>query len=108
MWERQVTDAHVHGWDDPRLLTLSGLRRRGAPAAAINRFCHNVGITRNENVIPMHQLEHFIRDELNRTVRPTSPSSASLSTACVCSQERRPGAGATHARAKPSPRRRRR
>ena len=43
-------------WDDPRLLTLSGLRRRGAPAAAINKFCGNVGITRNENLIHMHQV----------------------------------------------------
>lgn len=48
-------------WDDPRLLTLAGLRRRGAPAVALNAFCHGVGITRNENVIPMHVLEYYIR-----------------------------------------------
>ncbi|CAI5464953.1 unnamed protein product [Closterium sp. Yama58-4] len=64
---RLVTDHHVNGWDDPRLMTLSGLRRRGAHPAAINAFCRAVGITRNENVIRVELLEHFMRDHLNRT-----------------------------------------
>ncbi|CAI5999313.1 unnamed protein product [Closterium sp. NIES-64] len=63
---RLVTDHHVNGWDDPRLMTLSGLRRRGAHPAAINAFCRAVGITRNENVIRVELLEHFMRDHLNR------------------------------------------
>uniref|UniRef100_A0A7S0NAU1 glutamine--tRNA ligase n=1 Tax=Pyramimonas obovata TaxID=1411642 RepID=A0A7S0NAU1_9CHLO len=66
-----VTDKHVHGWDDPRLLTLSGLRRRGAPSAAINTFCASVGITRNENMVGMHLLEHFIREDLNKNAPRT-------------------------------------
>ncbi|GJP35092.1 hypothetical protein CLOM_g19590 [Closterium sp. NIES-68] len=64
---RLVMDHHVNGWDDPRLMTLSGLRRRGADPAAINAFCRAVGITRNENVIRVELLEHFMRDHLNRT-----------------------------------------
>jgi len=60
-----VTANYVNGWDDPRLLTLSGLRRRGATAKAINAFCREIGITRNENVIPMHKLEHHIRMDLD-------------------------------------------
>jgi len=61
-----VTDRHVHGWDDPRLLTLSGLRRRGAPPSAINNFVREIGITRNENFIAGNVLDHHIREVLNR------------------------------------------
>ena len=57
----------MSGWDDPRLLTLAGLRRRGFTASAINAFCRGVGITRADNVIRDGVLEHAIRDELNRT-----------------------------------------
>lgn len=60
-----VMERHVDGWDDPRLLTLSGLRRRGASAAAINAFCHAIGVTRNANVIPLTRLEHYMREDLN-------------------------------------------
>ena len=60
-----VMDRHVDGWDDPRLLTLSGLRRRGATPDAINAFCHGVGVSRNANVIPLARLEHYIREDLN-------------------------------------------
>eukprot|EP00899_Mesostigma_viride_P004950 jgi/Mesvir1/14456/Mv11503-RA.2 len=62
-----VTDHHVRGWDDPRLLTLSGLRRRGCPPEALNAFCRSLGVTRNENIIRYALLEHFVRDDLNRT-----------------------------------------
>lgn len=62
---RLVTQGHVRGWDDPRLLTLAGLRRRGANAVAINAFCRDMGITRNKNVIPLHKLEHHIRADLD-------------------------------------------
>eukprot|EP00245_Coleochaete_scutata_P005904 TRINITY_DN19893_c0_g1_i1.p1 TRINITY_DN19893_c0_g1~~TRINITY_DN19893_c0_g1_i1.p1 ORF type:complete len:798 (-),score=199.54 TRINITY_DN19893_c0_g1_i1:276-2669(-) len=61
-----VTDHYVNSWDDPRLLTLSGLRRRGASPEAINAFCRAVGITRSDNLIKMELLEHFIREDLNR------------------------------------------
>ena len=62
-----VTDGYVSGWDDPRLLTLSGLRRRGATSAAINDFCRGLGITRAEGEIHLHRLEHHIRADLDAT-----------------------------------------
>lgn len=61
-----VEGGHVHGWDDPRLPTLSGLRRRGVPAAAIRDFCSRVGVTRKENVIDLVQLETCIREALEQ------------------------------------------
>ena len=60
-----VTDEHVNGWDDPRLLTLAGLRRRGATPEAINNFCRDLGITRNENDIPYHKLDYHMRVQLD-------------------------------------------
>ncbi|XP_002966775.2 glutamine--tRNA ligase, cytoplasmic isoform X2 [Selaginella moellendorffii] len=68
---RLVTEKYVDGWDDPRLLTLAGLRRRGMPATAINAFCRSIGITRSDNLIRMDKLEHFVRDELNKTAPRT-------------------------------------
>jgi len=57
----------VNGWDDPRMPTLCGLRRRGVPAAAIREFCERVGITKYESLTDVALLEHCIRDELNRS-----------------------------------------
>jgi glutaminyl-tRNA synthetase len=57
----------VSGWDDPRMPTLSGMRRRGYPATAINRFCAAIGASRASNMIGLHVLEHWVRDELNQT-----------------------------------------
>ena len=59
-----VTDGHVCGWDDPRLLTLEGLRRRGYTPSAVNAFCEELGVTRNDNVQHLSKLEKCIRDEL--------------------------------------------
>jgi glutaminyl-tRNA synthetase len=59
----------VNGWDDPRMPTLCGLRRRGVPAAAIREFCERVGITKFDSLTDVALLEHCIRDELNRTAR---------------------------------------
>jgi glutaminyl-tRNA synthetase len=59
-----VTDGHVHGWDDPRLLTLEGLRRRGYTPSAVNAFCEELGVTRNDNVQHLSKLEKCIREEL--------------------------------------------
>ncbi|VAI92572.1 unnamed protein product [Triticum turgidum subsp. durum] len=65
---RLVTEKWVDGWDDPRLLTLAGLRRRGVSAAAINSFIRGMGITRSVNsLIPVDRLEYHIREELNKT-----------------------------------------
>lgn len=62
-----VTGCHVNGWDDPRLPTLSGLRRRGVPAPAIRDFCERVGVTRKENVIDLAQLETCTREALEQS-----------------------------------------
>jgi len=63
----QVTQRRVRGWDDPRLSTLNGMRRRGYPAVAINAFCRDVGVTRHENLIPLARLEHHVREVLDAT-----------------------------------------
>ncbi len=57
----------VKGWDDPRMPTLCGLRRRGVPPAAIREFCERVGITKFDSLTDVALLEHCIRDELNKT-----------------------------------------
>jgi len=64
-----VAEGYVAGWDDPRMPTLSGLRRRGYPAEAIRSFCHEVGLARRENLIQLQRLEHEVREVLNRTAR---------------------------------------
>ena len=61
-----VHQKHVSGWDDPRMPTISGLRRRGFTAAAIRDFCARVGVTKKENVIDVGLLEHCGREDLNR------------------------------------------
>lgn len=64
-----VQTGAVKGWDDPRMPTLSGMRRRGVPPAAIRNFCEEIGITKYESLTDVAVLEHCIRDELNRTAR---------------------------------------
>ncbi len=61
-----VRDGHVHGWDDPRLPTISGIRRRGYPAAAIRNFCSRIGITKFNGMTRVELLEYDVRDVLNR------------------------------------------
>lgn len=61
-----VDDKHVDGWDDPRMPTLVGLRRRGIPPAALHQFCDMIGITRSDSVINMSVLEESVRNELNQ------------------------------------------
>jgi len=62
-----VQEDHVSGWDDPRLPTLKGMRRRGYPPAAIRNFCDRVGVTKKQTVIDMGVLENCVREELDRT-----------------------------------------
>jgi glutaminyl-tRNA synthetase len=57
---------HVSGWDDPRMPTISGLRRRGYTPESIRDFCQRIGIAKKENVIDVAQLEFCIREDLNR------------------------------------------
>ena len=64
---RLVEEGHVSGWDDPRMPTLSGMRRRGYPPMALRRFATDVGVAKRENMIELARLEASVRDELNRT-----------------------------------------
>ncbi len=66
-----VNEGHVDGWDDPRMPTLSGLRRRGFPASAIREFCKRIGLARSENMVDYSFLEFCIREELNKTALRT-------------------------------------
>jgi glutaminyl-tRNA synthetase len=61
-----VEEGHVCGWDDPRMPTLSGLRRRGYTPEAIRSFCDRIGVAKKENVVDVAFLEHTLRDDLNR------------------------------------------
>lgn len=61
-----VQEGHVSGWDDPRMLTLCGLRRRGCPAESIRALCAKVGITKFQSLSDVALLEHCMRDTLNR------------------------------------------
>lgn len=64
---RLVQEKHVEGWDDPRMPTLSGLRRRGVPPEAIRNFCDRIGLARRDSVVDVALLEHCIREYLNET-----------------------------------------
>jgi glutaminyl-tRNA synthetase len=61
-----VQDRHVAGWDDPRMPTLSGLRRRGYTPEAIRNFCANVSVSKTNNTVQLSLLEHHVREDLNK------------------------------------------
>ncbi len=62
---RLVQEEHVSGWDDPRMPTVSGMRRRGYPAAAIRDFCGRIGVAKSDNMVQVQMLEHCVREDLN-------------------------------------------
>ncbi len=62
-----VQEKHVNGWDDPRMPTLVGMRRRGYPAAAIRKFCERIGVGKGTSWIDLSVLEDCVREELNET-----------------------------------------
>jgi glutaminyl-tRNA synthetase len=62
-----ATEGHVNGWDDPRMPTLAGLRRRGFPAAAVREFAQSVGVSKTEQMIDYSYLEYCVRTVLNKT-----------------------------------------
>ncbi|MGD9302278.1 MAG: glutamine--tRNA ligase/YqeY domain fusion protein [Desulfobacterales bacterium] len=64
---RLVEDGHVEGWDDPRLPTISGLRRRGYTPEAIRNFCDRIGVAKADSMVDMALLEYFVREDLNKT-----------------------------------------
>jgi glutaminyl-tRNA synthetase len=61
-----VNEGHVEGWDDPRMPTISGLRRRGYTPASIREFCERIGVAKRENMIDLSLLEFCIREDLNK------------------------------------------
>ena len=64
-----VQEGRVSGWDDPRMPTLAGLRRRGYTPEAIRKFCERVGVAKRQNVIDIGMLEHAVREDLNASAQ---------------------------------------
>jgi glutaminyl-tRNA synthetase len=63
-----VQDGHVSGWDDPRMPTISGIRRRGYTPEALRNFCNAIGVSKTNGSIELALLEHFLREDLNKRV----------------------------------------
>ena len=66
---RLVRDGYVSGWDDPRMPTISGLRRRGYTPESIRTFCDRIGVSKSNSVVDIALLEHCLRDDLNKRAR---------------------------------------
>jgi len=64
---RLVEEGHVNGWDDPRLPTISGARRRGYPPEALRKFCNRIGVAKADSMVDMAFLEYCVRENLNKT-----------------------------------------
>lgn len=64
-----ITDGVVDGWDDPRMPTLAGLRRRGYPASAIVAFCRNIGVSKTNSRQALEELESYVRRDLNKVAQ---------------------------------------
>ena len=62
-----VETGRVRGWDDPRMPTLSGIRRRGYTSEAIRNFCNNVGVSKTNGTVELAMLEHYVREDLNKS-----------------------------------------
>lgn len=77
-----VDEKHVFGWDDPRMPTISGLRRRGYTAQSIRNFCERIGVTRSDGIVDVGMLEHAIREDLdanaNRAMAVLNPIKVTL------------------------------
>jgi glutaminyl-tRNA synthetase len=65
--KRLVEEGHVDGWDDPRMPTIAGMRRRGYTPAAIRRFAERIGVSRRDSIVDVGLLEHALREDLNAT-----------------------------------------
>jgi glutaminyl-tRNA synthetase len=61
-----VQEGHVRGWDDPRMPTLAGIRRRGYTPEAVRNFCTSIGVSKTNGILELGLLEHFVREDLNR------------------------------------------
>jgi len=67
MLRELVEEGYVNGWDDPRLPTIRGMRRRGYSPASIRDFCRRIGVSKTNSIIPIELLEHCVREDLNKT-----------------------------------------
>ncbi|MGB5372636.1 MAG: glutamate--tRNA ligase family protein, partial [Polyangiales bacterium] len=65
--KRLVEEGHVSGWDDPRMPTIAGMRRRGYTPASIRRFAERIGVSRRDSIVDVGLLEHALREDLNAT-----------------------------------------
>ncbi|MGB5813497.1 MAG: glutamine--tRNA ligase/YqeY domain fusion protein [Polyangiales bacterium] len=65
--KRLVEEGHVNGWDDPRMPTIAGMRRRGYTPAALRRFAERIGVSRRDGIVDVSLLEHALREDLNAT-----------------------------------------
>ena len=72
-----VDGGYVAGWDDPRMPTISGLRRRGYTPESIRKFCERIGVAKRDSVVDMALLEHTVREDLNRRAAPSYGCAAS-------------------------------
>jgi glutaminyl-tRNA synthetase len=63
---RLVNEGHVQGWDDPRMPTLAGIRRRGFPPAALRNFAERIGVAKRDSIVDWALLEHYVREDLNK------------------------------------------
>src|SRR5207302_929241 len=61
-----VEQGHVRGWDDPRMPTLSGIRRRGFTPEALRTFCASIGVSKTTGIVELELLEHYVREDLNK------------------------------------------
>ena len=89
---RLVREGHVAGWDDPRMPTLSGMRRRGYPPEAVLDFISRVGVGKNENVADIALLEHCVRQN-SKPDLPTRDGNSQSTQSGNCQLSRRPGRG---------------
>ncbi|MQG18374.1 MAG: glutamine--tRNA ligase/YqeY domain fusion protein [SAR202 cluster bacterium] len=64
-----VENKHVQGWDDPRMPTISGLRKRGYTAESIKNFCNKIGVAKRQNTVEIQLLEHCVREDLNKNCK---------------------------------------
>jgi glutaminyl-tRNA synthetase len=64
-----VTEHHVNGWDDPRMPTIAGMRRRGFTPEAIRNFCEQIGVAKADSTVDMSFLEHCVREDLNKRAK---------------------------------------
>ena len=63
---RLVNEGHVQGWDDPRMPTLAGIRRRGFPPASLRNFAERIGVAKRDSIVDWALLEHYVREDLNK------------------------------------------